>query len=70
MNLAKQLDKLGTETAFAETRSSNRVPRVVAVSLERFAGQCVELRFCATALDPGVARGLAGWAEPRIQKQR
>ncbi len=59
----------GTETAFSGARASNRVPSTVDIPLDRFAGECVEIRFCAAALEQGVARGLAGWAEPRVERK-
>lgn len=47
-------------------RNTKDGPERLHVSLSPFAGRCVELSFCATALDSGVPRGLAGWAEPQI----
>ncbi len=58
-----------TEPVYSRTWSSNISPQSISVGLERYAGECLELRFCAKATEPGVPRGLAGWAEPRIEKQ-
>jgi hypothetical protein len=48
------------------TKSSSEGPERVRISLRPLSGQCIEFSFCATALEEGLPRGVAGWAEPRI----
>jgi hypothetical protein len=56
-----------TATIFSGARVSSDVPTEISVALQPWAGQCVELQFCATAIEAGVPRGVAGWAEPRVE---
>jgi hypothetical protein len=51
---------------FSAVRNSDSGPDRLRLPLGELAGQCVDLSFCATALDEGVPRGLAGWGELQI----
>lgn len=59
-----------TERLFSDGRITTDVPVPTEVPLDAYAGQCIELQFCATALEDGVVRGVAGWAEPAIRAGR
>lgn len=60
--------RAGSEVAtlFSDGRISGDAPGEIRVPLAAHAGHCVDLEFCATALEDGLALGVAGWAEPRI----
>ena len=53
-------------TLLTTGRISIDLPTPITVSLAPYAGKCLDLQFCATALEDGLHRGLAAWAEPRI----
>ncbi len=51
---------------FSRTIETQVGPVEVIVPLAAATGHCVDLHFCANAEEAGVARGVAGWAEPQI----
>ncbi len=63
--------QIGAETVplFVRGWDSSFAPQSIEVPLEALAGQCVDLHFCAKATESGVPFGLAGWAEPRIERR-
>lgn len=70
--IAVQTPDSGWQTVHSGEQPPGPPGERLRISLARFAGRSVDIRFCAESLTPrpGKAYALPGWAEPRIVRER